>query len=154
MSDQATHNTVDAEADRALATYAASRERLYYDADGDASARARYYAAIDEMSSADLFGSLSVLLEQTHAPRPAYKPTERVYPWVDLHPDGRLHSIYSGKAFEAEEFIRADAEIARRRAARFRELARSESILDCRTWFSCVSPIGAAPKNRPQFSPS
>ena len=113
MSDQATHDTVDAEAGRALATYAASRERVYYDADADASARAGYYAAIDETSPADLFGSLGVLLEQTHAPRPAYKPTERVYPWVDLHPDGRLHSIYSGTDLDPEQLIRADAEIER-----------------------------------------
>jgi endonuclease G, mitochondrial len=118
MSDRATDDAVDAEVERALATHEASRERAYYDADADGSARAGYHAAIDANASpADLFGALSALLEHTHTPRPSYKPTERVYPWVDLHPDGRLRSIYSGKAFDAEAFIRADAEIARRRAA-------------------------------------
>ena len=118
MSDRATDDRVDAELGRALATLAASREQVYYDADADASVRARYYAAIDESESPEqLFHSLGVLLEHTHAPRLPYKPAERVYPWVDLHPDGRLLSIYSGKAFDAEQFIRADAEIARRRAA-------------------------------------
>ena len=130
MSDRATDDRVDAELGRALATLAASREQVYYDADADASVRARYYAAIDESESPEqLFHSLGVLLEHTHAPRLPYKPAERVYPWVDLHPDGRLVSIYSGKAFDAEQFIRADAEIARRRAARLPELTRRESTL-------------------------
>jgi len=63
-----------------------------------------------------------------------YKPVERVYPWVDLHPDGRLRSIYSGKSFDAEEFIRADAEIARQRSARLQELTRRESTLGPREY--------------------
>ena len=91
MSDRATDDRVDAEVGRALATLAAGRERVYYDADADAPVRARYYAAIDESESPEqLFHSLGVLLEHTHAPRLPYKPAERVYPWVDLHPDGRL----------------------------------------------------------------
>jgi endonuclease G len=130
MSDRATDDAFDAEVGRALATLEASRERVYYDADADASVRAGYYAAIDASELPEqLFHSLGVLLEHTHAPRPPYKPAERVYPWADLHPDGRLRSIYSGKAFDAEEFIRGDAEIARRRTARLQELARRESTL-------------------------
>ena len=130
MSDRASDDRVDAEVGRGLATHAASRERVYYDADADASGRAAYYAAIDESEpSEQLFHSLGVLLEHTHAPRPSYKPAERVYPWVDLHPDGRLRCIYSDKSFDAEEFIRADAEIARERSARLQELTRRESTL-------------------------
>jgi endonuclease G len=80
MGDRAT-DAVDVEVSRALATVAASGERVYYDADADASGRAVYYAAIDDsVSPGDLFRSLGTLLEHTHAPRPSYKPVERVYP--------------------------------------------------------------------------
>jgi endonuclease G len=126
MSDRSTDDAVDAEVERALVTHVASGGRVYYDADVDASVRVGCYAS---ESSEQLFHSLGAMLDHTHAPRPAYKPAERVYPWVDLRPDGRLRSICSGEAFEAEEFIRADAEIARRRAARLQELARRETTL-------------------------
>ncbi|MDP9347146.1 MAG: hypothetical protein M3P44_15825 [Actinomycetota bacterium] len=66
-----------------------------YDAAADASVRVGYYAPIHESESPEqLFHSLGALLEHTHTPRTPYKPAERVYPWVDLHPDGRLRSIY------------------------------------------------------------
>lgn len=130
MTDRASDDAVEVEARSALAVLEASRERVYYDADADASVRAAYYAAIDEqLSPEERFGALGGLLEHTHAPRPSYKPTERVYPWVELHPDGRLRSIYSGKAFDAEELIRADAEIPRERAGRLQELTRRETTL-------------------------
>ena len=41
-----------------------------------------------------------------------------MYPWVDLHPDGLLRSIYSGKRFTAEELVRADLEAERARSER------------------------------------
>lgn len=134
MTDRAP-DAIAAEVGRALATLEASQARPYYDADADGADRAAYYTPIDDrLASAELLRSLAALLEHTHAPRPSYKPVARVYPWVDLHPDGRLHSIYSGKAFDAEELIRADAEIARERAARWQELARRESTLGPRAF--------------------
>jgi endonuclease I/RimJ/RimL family protein N-acetyltransferase len=130
MTQDATSAVADSELQRALDELEASRERVYYDADADASVRAGYYEAIDESESPEqLFVSLGARIEHTHEPRPSYKPAERVYPWVDLHPDGRLRSIYSGKPFEAEKFIRADAEIAQERSARLQELTRREPTL-------------------------
>ena len=47
-----------------------------------------------------------------------------VYPWVDLHPDRRLRSVYSGQPFEPEELIREDARIEAERT-RMRETFRA-----------------------------
>ena len=108
---------------RALDAVAASRERVYLDADADARSREAYYADVDPDAHArELAVALTALLDATHVPHCAYKPAELVYPWVDLHPDRRLRSIYSGDPFEPEELIRADADIARQRAARVHEL--------------------------------
>jgi endonuclease G, mitochondrial len=52
-----------------------------------------------------------------------------VYPKVDLHPEGVLRSIYSGKTFTAEELIRADAEVERARTERMVAFAVSETAL-------------------------
>jgi endonuclease G len=52
-----------------------------------------------------------------------------VYPWVDLHPDRRLRSVYSGIAFDADELIRADAEIERQRTLRLQELVLRAAAL-------------------------
>ena len=73
---------------------------------------------------ASLFEALSRRLEETHKTRPAYKPMVHVYPWVDLHPDLKLRSVYSGKPFDAEELIREDARIEAERT-RMRESFRS-----------------------------
>jgi endonuclease G len=123
-------DAVEADVRRALAELESSRERIYYDAEADAFARDEYYAALNEAASPrERFDALAALLERTHESRLSYRPAERLYPWVDLHPDGRLRSIYSGKAFDAEEFIRADAVIARQRTARLAETLRRESAL-------------------------
>jgi endonuclease I len=65
----------------------------------------------------------------THASKPAYRPAKEVYPWIDLRPDLKLRSIYSGKEFEPEELIRADFRMEQERAERLRELVLRESTL-------------------------
>jgi endonuclease I len=119
------------------ATLASGREALeskrdepYYDAESDEQARTDYYAAIDpEAEPAELMGALSQLLMGTHKPQPRYRPSELVYPWVDLHPDRKLRSIYSGNTFDPEEMIRADAEVEALRSVRLRELVELERAL-------------------------
>jgi endonuclease G len=109
-----------------------AQTRTYYDEAADQENRDAYYADID--STADkkaLFHALSRHLRQTHTSPLPYKPMQHVYPWVDLHPDGRLRSIYSGKPFEAEDLIREDARIEAERV-RLRESFRgalAESLL-------------------------
>ncbi|WP_166028339.1 endonuclease [Streptomyces chilikensis] len=104
--------------DAALLNLRLGEELVYYDAPADAAARDAYYAGVDAGADGEeLRRALTELLEETHERRPSYKPSRMVYPWVDLHPDRQLRSVYSGRTFGAEEFIRADtaAETARLR---------------------------------------
>ncbi|MFF3336537.1 endonuclease [Streptomyces sp. NPDC002888] len=105
----------------ALRNLRLGEERVYYDRDADRAARDAYYAGIDHGADGDaLRRALTDLLDDTHERRPSYKPARMLYPWVDLHPDRLLRSVYSGKTFTAEQLIRADAaaEAARLRAVR------------------------------------
>jgi endonuclease G, mitochondrial len=127
MSDQvdlvAAGAEADASASRGLERLEQNRGRLYYSAEADSAARDAYYAHIDlEASPADLFANLSVLLQETHQRPLNYRPAEELYPWVDLHPDGLLHHVYSGRAVEPAEVIKDDADRAHRRADRIREV--------------------------------
>jgi endonuclease G, mitochondrial len=110
----------------ALVELEAARERRYYDAESDGAARGRYYEGIDQPGGAALYRELSELLGRTHEPRPAYKPARLVYPWVDLHPDRLLRSVYSGKSFTPEELIRADVAVDAARTERLQEFVRRE----------------------------
>lgn len=109
--------------EEALRELARSRTRPYYDkrqAEADADA---YYAALDLSSDRHAnFSALSELLGTTHHTRPRYAPARLLYPWIDLHKEGRrlaIKSIYSGKVFDAREFIdEAFAIEARREAMR------------------------------------
>jgi endonuclease I/V8-like Glu-specific endopeptidase len=120
----------DRELQAALVDVAAAEARTYYDEEADSVACASYYAEIEvDAGGAALYAALSELLETTHQPRPAYKPSRLVYPWVDQHPDGLLRSLYSGKTFTAEELIRADAAVEAARTARLEEFVRRESAV-------------------------
>lgn len=111
----------------AMVNLAAARARPYYDADADRIARDSYYADIRSDSPAGLRHALAELLESTHERRPAYKPMRLLYPWVDLHPDEQLRSIYSGKDFTPEELIQADAAVEAARIGRWQEFLLHES---------------------------
>jgi endonuclease G, mitochondrial len=113
----------------ALADVEAARSRPYYDEAADREAAELYFEEIESSDGSALRRSLADLLARTHARRPPYKPMRLVYPWVDLHPDGALRSIYSGKTFSPEELVRADARVETARAQRFEELVRSETAL-------------------------
>ncbi|MEE1762576.1 endonuclease [Streptomyces sp. SP18BB07] len=119
-------SAVERDMEAALISLRLGRERPYYDRQADAVARDTYYAGIDTGDAEALRRALTELLEDTHSPRPRYRPNRLVYPWVDLHRDGRLRSIYSGKDFAPEEFIRADAAVAEARLARVQELFARE----------------------------
>ncbi|TQK50390.1 endonuclease I [Streptomyces sp. SLBN-118] len=106
---------------------AAARTRPYYDAAADRIARDAYYADIRTGSPTGLRRALAELLEATHEHRPAYKPMRMLYPWVDLHPDEQLRSIYSGKDFTPEELIEADAAVEAARIGRWQEFLLHES---------------------------
>lgn len=120
----------DRELTEALATLSTARTRTYYDAEADMDAAEQYYRSIQSGQSAQaLFKQLSKLVYTTHEMALSYKPSMHVYPWVDLHPDLKLRSIYSGLPFDPEEFIREDFRIAQERAVRMRELMLHEASL-------------------------
>ena len=105
--------------DRALRKLATSRDRPYYDSDADATAREAYYAHLELTDDpAANTAAVQALLEHTHTRPRDYSPSEELYPWVDIHPDGGLYNIYSGIRVDPEEAIRQDARIARLRQDR------------------------------------
>ena len=113
----------------ALAELEAGSRRPYYDAAADAAARDDYYRGVrDNLTPAARYQVLSRLLRETHENAPAYKPSKHLYPWVDLRPNRKLLSIYSGREFEPEELIRRDVETERRRADAFAARAATEAL--------------------------
>ncbi|MFI9155501.1 endonuclease I family protein [Streptomyces sp. NPDC053367] len=120
-------SAVEKDVDAALTNNRLARERPYYDRTADSAARDAYYAGVGTGDGDALRRALTTLLTETHEPQPRYKPMRLVYPWVDLHKDGRLRSIYSGRDFSPEELIRADAAVAEARLARVQELLLQES---------------------------
>lgn len=113
----------------ALAEFKANLDRQYYDAPADVAAREEYYRNLrDDLTPAARFQVLSNLLRETHGERPPYKPARQLYPWVDLRPNRKLHSIYSGREFEPEELIRRDIETERRREETLARRAATESL--------------------------
>jgi endonuclease G, mitochondrial len=112
----------------ALAELEAAKSRPYYEDDEDRRNRDAYYGDSPEsLDEGEFFERLSALLQRTHANQPRYEPSRHLYPWVELHPDLKLRSIYSGREFEPEELIRDDFRIDMERGARLRELLAAES---------------------------
>lgn len=118
-----------AERDRAAAmvNLAVFRARPYYDEAADLTARDAYYAGIRAGDATGLRLALTQRLESTHERRPAYKPMRLLYPWVDLHPDEKLHGIYSDEGFTPQELIEADAAVEAARIGRWQEFMLHES---------------------------
>ncbi|MEU3525944.1 endonuclease [Streptomyces sp. NPDC038707] len=136
--------------DAALLNLRLGESRPYYVREDDRAARDAYYAHVDADSYGEpLRQALTALLEETHGPRPSYKPARMLYPWVDLHPDRLLRSVYSGRAFTAEELIRADAAaeasrlqgmqefLLRESAASADELVAELDVLEASLPFNC-----------------
>lgn len=112
----------------ALAELEAARSRTYYEEEKDRQDRDAYYGDVPgSLDEDEFFWWLSGLLQRTHTNQPRYEPSKHVYPWVDLHPDLKLRSVYSGREFDPEELIREDFRIDMERAARLRELLSAES---------------------------
>ena len=109
----------------ALAALEAGQARPYYDGEADSKLREGSYSPVGGIPAGDqLRSGLSGLLGATHTSAQHYKPSELVYPWVDLHPDRQLRSVYSGKAFAPEEFIEQDLQIERARTQRLQALVQ------------------------------
>ncbi|MEO1002889.1 MAG: trypsin-like peptidase domain-containing protein [Cyanobacteria bacterium J06638_7] len=108
--------------EEALRELAEAAERPYYDAEADGAEAERYYSAIDpEAEPAELSANLAELLRSSHQRPLSYSPSRHLYPWIDLHPDLRLRSIYSGQEFDPETIIREDLRIEADRNLRLQE---------------------------------
>ena len=119
----------DSELQAALAAARAGKTKPYYEEERDKQERDSYYSGVAEnLSRAELFNALSVLVRQTHKVKPRYQPALHVYPFVDLQPNRKLQSIYTLKEFEPEELIRAHFEIRREIARQVRETLLTESL--------------------------
>lgn len=110
----------------ALKDSKSAAKKPYYPEDRDRQEREAYYAEllpqVETLSPADFYQALSGLVIRTHSRKLPYKPAQHLYPWVDLHPDLKLRSIYSEQVFEASELIRADFQVDQIRAVRSQEL--------------------------------
>jgi endonuclease I/V8-like Glu-specific endopeptidase len=118
----------DAELLDALRELEAASTRVYYDEAADAAAREAYYEGIStRLNRKNFYRRLSTLVRTTHSQQPRYKPSRHVYPWVDLHPDLKLRSIYSGRLADPEEYIREDLRTSHERARRVQQLLATEA---------------------------
>ncbi len=117
---------------QALKELKTAAKKPYYDEAGDRKKRDSYYQTIlgklKSLSSQELYQELSHLVIQTHTKRLAYQPSKYLYPWIDLHPDLKIRSIYSEQVFEPEALIRADFQVAQLLATRSQELQLKESF--------------------------
>ncbi|MGH2533845.1 MAG: endonuclease [Thermomicrobiales bacterium] len=113
----------------ALAELERGRRRPYYDQAADERDRDAYYRDLpSRRSRARFFAALSELLTTTHVTRPGYQPSLHVYPWVDVQPNGKLRSIYTGDEYEPEELIREDVRIEHERRTRLHERLGAEAV--------------------------
>ena len=114
----------------ALAELEAAKTKTYFDEKKDKADRDAYYKGLPgTLSAAKLYDALGALLRQTHKNKPKYKPATNVYPWVDLQPNLKLKSVYSGIEFEPQELINEDFRIDQERAQLFREAVTTEAVV-------------------------
>ncbi|SFD41882.1 Endonuclease I [Lentibacillus persicus] len=106
-------------------------KREYYDEEADKRKIEQYYKNIDfgNVSDSELARTLKKLLRDTHMNKVSYDPSEYVYPWVDLRPDGNLASIYSGKRRKVEEVIKEDYAISIKRKEELEKITDKDRYL-------------------------
>lgn len=101
-------------------------DSAYYDERKDLQEANAYYAEIDFSDSGNVQKQMHDLISRTHTAQLRYDPSEYVYPWVDLQPDGTLKSIYSGRNKEVEDVLQEDYTAAAKRKGEI-ELLKEEN---------------------------
>ncbi len=97
---------------QALSELQGFSEREYYNEAADSALKTEYYQGIDwSADPKELFGQLSNKTKGSHEKVLPYRPSVYLYPWVDLHPDGQLRSIYSAEAMDPATAIIEDWQI-------------------------------------------
>ncbi len=101
-----------ADVDELLPPVASQRDNsLYYDAEGDRRDAARYYRGLTiGEDGGRSFQELSYRLYQTHHSAFAYGDMKSLffYPRVDVHPDGALRCVYTGRPLSRAVAILSD----------------------------------------------
>ena len=136
----------DTERADSLREFTEASKKPYYDQTADQTKRDDYYRSTDlggHVGADVLYNSLSKLVNSTHQTRLAYKPSRHLYPWVDLQPDLKLRSLYTGDIYEPQQLI----EESFMAEARFEELLESAlltgeaegslSLLEAGPLFNC-----------------
>ncbi len=122
-----TEEAPDTERADALSELAEASTKPYYDVAADQVKRTDYYRDINLGGNPDvLYSSLSTLVGSTHHTKLSYKPSRHLYPWVDLQPDRKLRSLYTGDIYEPKQLIE-ESFIAE---ARFEALLESALLAD------------------------
>lgn len=112
----------------ALAELRSAAQRPYYDAAADQADRDAYYRGeLLSLEGRALYEGVSALLKSTHEPS-NYAPARNLYPWVDLRPDLRLRSVYSGDELDAEQLIAGELRAEAERLARREALLHNEAL--------------------------
>jgi endonuclease G, mitochondrial len=134
--------------DRLLYLLSDAKSALYYDADADQQACQQYYQSIDAatLSPAQLYDTLHALLADTHTRVFTYNEArqQHLYPCVDLQPDLRLRSIYTGESYDPAELLRHDLELTRTVENQIRDRLGALGPMDERTFGEHVDALEAA----------
>lgn len=90
--------------------------------------------------------SIHNLLEKTHRNKLNYSPHRYVYPWVDLHENGKLKSLYSGKGMDPLAVIEEDIRILENTGSGNITSLSDEITLNCehvvpQSWFHKQEPM-------------
>ena len=106
-------------------------EKEYYNAEQDQQEKEHYYRNIKfDNPNRNTIKLLERLLQETHTNQVRYDPSEYIYPWVDLKPDGNLTSIYSGVNRNPEEIIQEDYLTSLKRQSSMDTMYRSNEHLN------------------------
>lgn len=110
LPDTTASAIVNTEYKEALQELEAAKKKPYYVAADDKKQRDQYYKTIKKtgVSAIVFYNQLQELLTDTHENELPYRPAKQLYTWVDLQPNKKLRSIYSGKEFEPEKVIEED----------------------------------------------
>lgn len=121
-------------------------EREYYDAEKYQRDINEYYQSIDFHNSngKELYGSIHELLKETHHNQFSYNQSaNHLETWVDLHPNGKYKSLYSGKSADPETVIQSELEkikIANEVPGENGEILNIEHVVP-QSWFSKKEPM-------------
>ena len=151
----------DTERSESLRELAEASTKPYFDAAADQAKRTDYYRNTNLGGSVNgnvLYNSLSSLVSSTHQTRLSYKPSRHLYPWVDLQPDRKLRSLYTGDIYEPQQLIEESLMEEAKFEALLESLLLTEggegslSLLEAGPLFNCEHVVPRAWFKGPMFS--